>query len=154
MTDISKVDLTDDLTNIKKDYYTAAEVAQIKGVTRQAVNNDIHAGKYPGAFQLGMGKRPWLIPKSAIDTPTSTQDVVNITRQLTPAELQQLFNTAVQTAVQAEIQPLKEEIATLKTELLQRDEAIVKKIDSFIDETRAERRARENKGFFTRLFGK
>lgn len=140
---ISKIDLENDLTNIKNNYYTSAEVAELKGVTRQSINNDIHAGKYTGAFQLKIGKRPWLIPKSSVDIATTTTDVVNLTRQVTPAELQQLFTIAVQTAVKAELEPLQKEIATLKIEL-----------QSLITETRAERKSRDNRGFFTKLFGR
>ena len=141
MTDTSQADLTNSLTQIKNDYYTAGEVAEIRGVTRQTVNTDIHAGKYPGAFQLPYGKRPWVIPKAAINQAVASQDVVTLSRQITPQELQQLFAAAVRTAVQAEIEPLQKEIAALKQEL-----------QTVITETRAERKTREQKGFWSRIF--
>lgn len=148
--------LTDDLTNIKKDYYTSAEVAEIKGVTRQAVNNDIHAGKYPGAFQLQIGKKPWLIPKAVIDNSVVTQDVVTLTRHMTPGELQQLFNNAVQTAVRAEIEQLKRDLTERDLVMHQQAEDLKETLNNFISETRAERKAKttESKGFFSKLFGK
>lgn len=150
-----------DLTKIKEDYYTAAEVAEIRGVTRQAVNSDLHAGKYPGAFQLEIGKKPWLIPKETVDSPVITKDVITLTRQIAPSELQQLFNSAITIAVNTAIEPLQQKINEQEQQIqvlidqnklaAQQTISLDEKLDVLLGETRMERKAK--KGFFSRLFG-
>jgi hypothetical protein len=56
------------------DYYSALEVAEIKGLTKQAIINGCKTGKYPGAIKSQPDRTNkqglWLIPKAVIDNPS------------------------------------------------------------------------------------
>ena len=80
-------------------YYTVSEVAKIKGITRQSVIDGCKRGKYPGAYKTVPDtvnrQGVWQIPKNVIDGAVVTQDVVTVTRALTPADLQTMIEKAV-----------------------------------------------------------
>jgi len=84
-------------------YYTAAEVAKIKGIRRQSVIDGCKRGQYPGAYKTvpdAMNRQGiWRVPKGIIDAASATQDIVPITRPLTPADLQAVIQQSVQAAI-------------------------------------------------------
>lgn len=126
----------------QEEYYTVRQAAEIKGVTKQAINDGCKTGKYPGAKKVESSISPhglWLIPKNLFDTPVITKDVAEITRQLTPAELKESFREAMR----EELEPLKDEIKQLRAEL----EAHNRRTDEKL------REATKPKGFWQRLFG-
>lgn len=57
------------------DYYSALEVAEIKGLTKQAIIDGCKKGKYLGAIKSQPDRTNkqglWLIPKAVIDNPST-----------------------------------------------------------------------------------
>lgn len=55
------------------EFYSALEVAEIKGLTKQAIIDGCKKGKYPGAIKSQPDRTNrqglWLIPKAVIDNP-------------------------------------------------------------------------------------
>lgn len=90
-------------TSQEDNYYTAAEVAKIKGIRRQSVIDGCKRGQYPGAFKTvpdALNRQGiWRIPKALIDTAAAAQEVVTVTRPLTPADLQAVIHQTVQAAI-------------------------------------------------------
>lgn len=150
------------------DYYTASEIAEILGLDKNTILNRCKKGYYARAIKLDPSSiNPhgmWLIPKDEIDTPTTIKDVATLTRQITPAELQQAIQSAIGQAVADAVKPLHDEINNLKSQLdnvgktqeLLRVQGltIIKKQEESIELTRAERKSQENRGFLARLFNR
>lgn len=129
----------------QEDFYTVRQVAEIKGVSKQAIAEGCKQGKYPGAHKVDSSVSPrgvWLIPKKLIDNPVVIKDVAEVTRQLTPAELKGFFAEAIR----EEINPLRDEIKSLRAEL----EAHNRRVDEKLRE--AVNKPPEQKGFLARLF--
>ena len=129
-----------------ENYYSAAESAQILGVSKQTIINRCQKGDLPGAHKIAPTKLnphgQWLIPKAAIDQPVMTQDVAVLTRQINPVEFQQALAVIVQQAVADANAPLQKQIDDLKDELRSANEKLIAAV--------------ENKGsrsFFDWLFG-
>jgi len=96
------------------DYYTAAQVAEIKGITKQAVLAGCQKNKYPGAIKTKPDaintKGVWLVPKNLVDTPIMTKDVISVTRNLTPADLQTMIEQSVEKVVDNRINRLEKRL--------------------------------------------
>ena len=80
-------------------YYTIRQVTEIKGITRQSVLEGCKRGQYPGAYKTTPDtlnrQGVWMIPKQAIKEAVMTQEVMTVTRALTPADLQIMIENAV-----------------------------------------------------------
>ncbi len=98
-------------TSREDQYYTAAEVAKIKGIRRQSVVDGCKRGQYPGAYKTvpdAVNRQGiWKIPKETIDTAAAIQDVVAITRPLSPVELQTVIQQTVQTAIDGRMKQIE-----------------------------------------------
>lgn len=100
-------------------YYSVKQTAEAMHLSQKSVRNYIKAGKIPGVIweERGQGMSQWWIPIEATEvaaTATVDADVVQVTRQLSSAELGQIIQTAVQNAVQDVV---KTEIQQLRVEL-------------------------------------
>lgn len=53
---------------IERGYVTASVAAQIEGVSRQAINQRLNAGRVPGAFLMdcGDGRELWVVPRKSL----------------------------------------------------------------------------------------
>jgi replication fork clamp-binding protein CrfC len=88
-----------------------------------------------------------LIPKKLIDKVVVTQDVAEVTRQITPAELKRIFKDAIREEVEpvrGRLEPIKEELRQLRAEL----EAHNRRLDERL------REVSKPKSFWARLFNK
>lgn len=131
--------------------YTALQVSEILGLDKNTILSRCKRGYYLGAIktepQPGNPHGQWLIPKSEIDNPTTTKDVATLTRQITPAELQQAFGQAITEAISQTVEPLHKTIdAQSKTiqSLTEQVERLKNITETLAKETRAERKARED----------
>ena len=161
-----------------REYYTASEVAEIKGLDKNTILNRCKKGYYNTAVKrdpsLGNPHGLWLIRKSEIDTPTMSKDVATFTRQITPLELEKAINQAIAAAVFKAVAPLSEKIEKQtaeieelkillgKAEKLNSDRmshiyniqnSISNSIESISGDTRELRRSHAQKGFWSKLFG-
>ena len=139
-------------------YLTVTQVAELKGVSRQAVFADIKKGRYEGIIQVpmpGSNRKMWLIPKTSLSTAVVTEDVATIKHHLSPAELQRI----VSAPLLAELQLVREEMAAMREEqkelvqaLQARDDTIKQLIDK-VTTPAALPAPEQPKGFLQRLFG-
>ena len=140
--------------NQQDEYYIASEVAEILALDKNTILNRCKKGFYPGAMKAD--PRPdnphgvWLIPKRLIDTPTMTQEVVTLTRQITANELERAIAVAISQAVSAATEPLRDEIRELTAKISHLEiatyntsQSISKKFDNIIEESRADHKAIE-----------
>jgi stage V sporulation protein SpoVS len=53
---------------VKRGYVTASEAARIEGVSRQAINQRLKAGRVKGAFLMdcGDGREIWVVPRKQL----------------------------------------------------------------------------------------
>lgn len=53
---------------VQRGYVTATVAAQIEGVSRQALNQRLNAGRVPGAFLMdcGDGRELWVVPRKSL----------------------------------------------------------------------------------------
>ncbi len=130
------------------EFYTAAEVAKIKGITKQAIIDGCKKGRYPGSMKTepdNLNTRGiWQIPKHLIDTPVAIQDVVTLNKAMTPQNIEQLIINSTRAAIKEEIEPLRNEVQQLRNEL----ESHYRRQDERIREV-----ATKPKGFWQKLFG-
>lgn len=93
-----------------EEFYSALEVAEIKGLTKQAIIDGCKKGKYQGAVKSQPDRTNkqglWLIPKSFIDnpptefTPTIKAEVENLNLE----ELKKDFRSIVKEEIAKEIE--------------------------------------------------
>lgn len=53
---------------VKRGYVTATEAARIEGISRQAINQRLKAGRIKGAFLMdcGDGREIWVVPRKQL----------------------------------------------------------------------------------------
>lgn len=53
---------------VKRGYVTASEAARIEGISRQAINQRLKAGRIKGAFLMdcGDGREIWVVPRKQL----------------------------------------------------------------------------------------
>jgi hypothetical protein len=53
---------------VKRGYVTASEAARIEGISRQAINQRLKAGRIKGAFLMdcGEGREIWVVPRKQL----------------------------------------------------------------------------------------
>lgn len=116
----------------RADFYTIKEVSELLGVTTKTIRNRIERKEIPAKFHdVGKGQSQYLIPKSAIDIPSTATDVVPFSRQVSAPAL-----------VTEIIKHLQEENKTLKGQLSEIQET-QKKILLMLEEQK-----RENKSWW------
>jgi len=120
MTDTSKLDK----------YYTVREVAEIKEIRRQSVIDGCKRGQYPGSYKTTPDavnrQGVWLIPKTIIDNVTMVQDVVTVTRSLSPADFQSLIEQSIEKAVSEKMKQFEQRLETHDRLLMETLRAIQK----------------------------
>jgi cell division protein FtsB len=94
------------------EYYPALEVAKTLKLEKNTILNRCRNGFYEGAIKTTKEIHPpngqWLIPKHLIDTPHMVQDVVTITRQINPAELERSITAAITNSITQSITTVTE----------------------------------------------
>ena len=91
----------------RSDFYTIKEASELLGVTTKTIRNRIERKDIPAKFHLiGKGQSQYLIPKGAIDVPSTATDVVPFSRAVSAPAL-----------VSEIVKQLQEENQTLKNEL-------------------------------------
>lgn len=95
----------------RRDFYTIKEVSELLGVTTKTIRNRIERKDIPAKFHdVGKGQSQYLIPKTAIDIPSTATDVVPFSRQVSAPALV----TEIVKHLQEENKMLREEIADIK----------------------------------------
>lgn len=118
-----------------ENYYTVRQVAEIKGISKQAIIEGCKSGKYPGSKKVDSNISPngiWLIPKNIIDIPVVVKDVAVTTRQIAPQELQNMVESAIREELgllRNEISELRKENTELKREILEEIKTLGSRID-------------------------
>lgn len=125
------------------DKLTVKQAALALGVSAQTVRRRIAKGELPAKKELTDFGLTWLIPASVINASTDTVEVVSLTRSMSPAEISQI----IENAVAAQVEPLRAEIALLRSELASQTKALEAS-------TGRESIIVHNKSFWQRLFGR
>jgi excisionase family DNA binding protein len=104
--------------NVLEGHYSVKQAAEAMKVSTKTIRNRIASGELPAAWEdRGVGMSQWWIPIEALQIAATTVEVIPITRQLTPNEVGQIVQNAVQAAIKQELKPVKEEISQLRGEL-------------------------------------
>lgn len=115
-------------------YYTVREVAEIKEIRRQSVIDGCKRGQYPGAYKTtpdAVNRQGiWLIPKTSIDSATMVQDVVTVTRALSPADFQTMIDQSIEKAIGKKMQQLEQRLENHDRLLMETLRAIQEKNNS------------------------
>lgn len=127
------------------DKLTIKQVAKVLKVSEQTVRRRIAKGEIPAQKEPTEFGEVWYIPASHIAAATQTVEVVPITRTITPAEVGQIVENAVARVVAVQVEPMKEEMRQLRSEL----EAYHRRVDERLREAV---KPPERKGFWSRLF--
>lgn len=128
-------------------HYSVKQAAEILGVSTKTIRNRITTGQLKAVWEdRGKGMSQWWIPMETINAATQTVEVVPVTRQISPAEVGQIIQMAVEEAVQKELTKFREEMDARAD---QRDQKLMEAI-RMIQEERRERQ----KTWWQRLFGK
>lgn len=128
-------------TSKHEDFYTAGDVAKIKGIKRQSVIEGCKRGQYPGAFKTDPDsvnrQGLWLIPKAVIDSSaaTITKDVVTVTRPLSPADLQVIMKQSVKEAVDESMKQFEQ---NLEARLDARDQLLMETLHAIQEKNQHE----------------
>lgn len=95
----------------RTDFYTIKEVSELLGVTTKTIRNRIERKDIPAKFHdIGKGQSQYLIPKSAIDIPSTATDVVPFSRQVSaPALVSEIISH-----LQEENKALKEQLSEIQ----------------------------------------
>lgn len=132
----------------KADKLTIKEAAAALKCSSQTIRRRIAKGEIPAKKEMTEFGEVWFIPTSAIHAATQTVEVVPVTRNITPAEIGQIVESAVSNAVAAQVESIKEEMRQLRAEL----EAHNRRVDERLRE--AVKPKEETRGFWSRLFNK
>ena len=129
-----------------EEWLTIGQLAKRTGESRVNIQRKITAKIYK-AKKVNAPVPYWLIPMSQFTAAAVvTQDVVTVNQPISISELNAIIETRVAQAV-----------ASVTDKLLQDFEAQNKttqiKLDELLMETRAERKAREKRGFLARILG-
>ena len=99
-------------------HYSVKQAAQVLNLSTKTIRNRISSGELPATWEdRGAGMSQWWIPIEAVQIAATTVEVIPVTRQLTPGEVGQIVQNAVQTAIRQELEPVREEIGQLRGEL-------------------------------------
>lgn len=123
------------------DKLTVKQAALALGISAQTVRRRIAKGQLPAKKEMTEFGATWLIPASIINVATDTVEVVSVTQPITPAEISQI----IESAVAAQVEPLRAEIALLRSELANQTKAL--------EASTGKQSAPLSKGFWQRLFG-
>lgn len=115
----------DQSTPAVNDFYSAEEVAQILGIKKEAVLKRCRGGKLMGAYKAAptatVPAGQWFIPKSSIDRPTATQEMIILPQAMTPEAvaltIRQAINQGIAEQLTTAINPMKNEIKALREEI-------------------------------------
>jgi len=122
-------------------YYSVKEAAERLGCSTKTIRTRIKNQTLEAVWEdRGRGMSQWWIPAAAINSATSTIEVVPVVKPLTTTEVRALFKEAVQ----EELEPLRGEIQNLRAEL----ESHYRRTDERL------REATKSRSFWTRLFNK
>lgn len=128
-------------------HYSVKQTAEILKLSTKTVRNRIASGELTAVWEeRGKGQSQWWIPMETVNLATTTIEVVQVTRQLTPLELKETLKSAIR----EEIEPLKEEITQLRAEL----ENHFRRTDERLRETIKPKPDQEPKSFWLRFFNK
>lgn len=120
---------------------TIKEAALALGISSQTVRRRIAKGDLPAKKEITEFGAMWFIPASVINASTDTVEVVSLTRSMSPTEISQI----IENAVAAQVEPLRAEIALLRSELASQTKAL--------EASTGGQSALVRKGFWQRLFG-
>ena len=99
-------------------FYSIKQAARAMRVSTKTIRNRIADKELPAVWEdRGAGMSQWWIPMAAIQAAATTVEVIPITRQLSPLEVGQIVQSAVQIAIKQELNPIQEEISQLRNEL-------------------------------------
>ena len=115
----------DQSTPAVNDFYSAEEVAQILGIKKEAVLKRCRGGKLIGAYKAAptatVPAGQWFIPKSSINQPTATQEMIILPQAMTPEAvaltIRQAINQGIAEQLTTAMNPLQDEIKALREEI-------------------------------------
>lgn len=110
------------------EWLTIEQVAELLEVSKDTIRRRIKTGEIDAEKRIGAYGLQWMIDSEKINRAMQNIDVIPITRAVSVAELEQAMQrtiaSAVSSAIQTELQPLKEHIELLNDKLDKQDQSL------------------------------
>jgi len=107
------------------EWLTIEQCADLLKVSKDTIRRRIKSKEIEAEKQIGDYGLQWMIPAETINKAMQDIEVIPVTRSVSVAELEQAMArtiaSAVTSAVQAELQPLKEQVQVLNEKLDKQD---------------------------------
>lgn len=138
------------------DWLTIEQVAEILDCSKDTVRRRIKTGEIDAEKRIGNFGLQWMVDADKFNKVMQVVDVVPVTRSVSVAELegamQKAISNAVASALQAELQPLKDHVQILNDKLDKQDEALKNHYQLVDERLRALHDKQQPKSWWQRLF--
>ena len=138
------------------DWLTIEQVAEILDCSKDTVRRRIKTGEIDAEKRIGNFGLQWMVDADKFNKVMQVVDVVPVTRSVSVAELegamQKAISNAVASALQAELQPLKDHVQILNDKLDKQDEALKNHYQLVDERLRALQDKQKPKSWWQRLF--